>query len=530
MAFYLKVSPNDYPTIVGTMINIETGTYFFHNGKLLKNPDKTKFLHHYKGLTYDIRYKSGIITIFDNRHNNYFNVSLFTCVFISMYNNFIQYLKKNSYDLATVFNTTVYNNSGVQSKIDVNNIDLNTIRSMLTYKRDNKIGLNRIRMGHDRYYDNGPILEGDDRYLFRWSIHTSNDHMDSIVGLDHHLHYARIIVDGIDCFNLTHNDRLWRSIMCKDLTLYTKGLLYPDVITLDPYTGTCLEVTKDLYKYMLNNDFDMTSFNKGKPMLKLHDKYEDITDVEKQKTKVSMMRTIDNLEQYAIFYSGSRSSVPYINYTDVRPQRRSNDIHWIRQVRMAHNFDYDSHEKQYRYKSSYSNSVCFITGLPLYDWVYVFDIYMYKIVKKGKKIIYDDSEMRGGIKDIVNKKTKDDVLSTEYIIKDDPHHILISPFAYHYLSSNFVEMFEKLTGTKVMVYKTLVPRSLTDILSVLDISEVKKLILANLDFRFTVVNGIVAVVSSHIDVIGYRDKIPLAVMTGYVAYNAPKRICFFTYK
>jgi hypothetical protein len=94
---------------------------------------------------------------------------------------------------------------------------------------------------------------------------------------------------------------------------------------------------------------------------------------------------------------------------------------------------------------TYNNIKCYFTGIPLYDQFYIIDIYKYK-----------------------NKKI------------NTPIHIQVSPFVIHFMYPNFIEHFELLTNTKIILFKSQTDININDVINKIYINKYDKKILKSL--------------------------------------------------
>jgi hypothetical protein len=231
--------------------------------------------------------------------------------------------------------------------------------------------------------------------------------------------------------------------------------------------------------------------------------------------------TTINDNPYDHSYVGSRQlkswkkindNIFWIKWDNVRPRKKIDcALPWQEQIKRGnlpiYGFDDETNDespskldkklnKTIKFKNE--DYRCFVTNAPIYEDCYIIDIYKQQIIESvpvdeldeallnGAKIYTEPVEENKNTrrrrgqnirstkvlpkkKNIVDRKF---VKIIRMIYPKEPVHILISPYAAHYLDA--IKQFELTTMSKVIIYRTFCPRTCKDVIDSLEQDELYK--------------------------------------------------------
>jgi hypothetical protein len=486
----IKDTLHDLEAIVGEMINITYGMTIYENSKLLENFKK----NHNEYVINDVSY---------NIHPNIGMVFLLSNIDI---------------DITAIVSTFNYMTTAIRNKIDTLNLEVGSVdnRNNLlivdSYKNPysyisieyNKVLTKSINLLTNKftwyvfnkeYINNLPIIG--------WNAAESNYNIYSL---------SSIIYDGINCFKFKNGYKSPDYPSVRDCYIYDKGFIYDKVIQFNVDSGPLLEIAN--YYNKLNKN----------------------------------IRYNNKIKDHNLYYAMWEQLIIYENTNSLVP--------WYKQIKLGLlDGIRDNNKTINEYTINNKIYKCFITGIPIYEDCYVFDVVSiiiekivhvndlvnyskYKVIsnvvtqdeinelkysnttyteitdikadtkagakagakakkiKKNSKLINDNKTDN----EIDNKDNKTDNETRHYVkinyqhVFTTPKCLLISTFYVHFSNHNLypfdpIKYFEKLTQTKILVYRSYCPTKIQQVIESLDTTPLHKKILNELNEQITYSNG-----------------------------------------
>ena len=518
---YFKATKGDYKNslriIAGEVINITYGITYYKDGIILDKPIPRHNTYEIDGVEYDITQIIGSILIIDDTNPDLLGISYkLHKEFLSLYD---EVLKKHNL-------TTLRLPSGKDGTTQY--ILFNDVVSK---QQQGKIGFKTVKSG--TLYDESLTSIYDD---FTWWIHSNIKNMPVTFNYCKHSNYIRnehliisanlIILDFNNFYNLKHGYRCINLPSLENLTLYSENRILTKPILYSKYSGISIEIMKYSFNKKLKRNFFIDSvYYKNIKFAKwewiqpyLYNRIED-TDIDPFK------QILNGILDHQAYESESTS------YKDSR------DVHGGNSDSRG---DVHGGNSDSRYK-------CFLTGLPIYEDCYVFDIYqqyiteqipVHKLADYPNAVIITDKDLEstasksnvsrprastrnvaGDARNTAKKSQKNQIITNanvEFItIKylktyNTPKYILISPIFIHNICgiiastvskyqdevisarpigiNNWNEcryqalaVFEIITKTKALLYRTFCPVTLKTTIDELDAPNINKDILHSLN-------------------------------------------------
>jgi hypothetical protein len=411
-------SRNEINRIVTEMINIETGiTYFDQHGQLLEHCKPSHNMYVIESVEYDIHPNIGIVILLQNQIKP-ISIHDIENAHIAK-RSLLRHQKNMSLDLSIGQNPTT---------------QYICVTELLTPNNENP---------SIQYHKNETtsVYNTQGNQNFSWYVYTQGSlkfspfyipYITSAGKPEHQLLSLSTIV--YDNNNILLLDNMFRSPnvpSIKDYTIYLTNRIYDSSIYIDFMTGILSEIVSNFIN--ITNAFNTISFDI------FWIRWENVKPI---KLKNCAMTWQDQVKQGVLeFYS--------------EKDRLDDDT--------VYNEDY----------------TCFMSGIPIYEDCYVFDIYEQTIQEiisiKDLQVALDNGAIlhQPPVKPVKNiditksraikkgRTNMEQFVTISKIIKyDKPVHILISPYTMHCLDyiNNGAQLFEQQTQTKIIVYRTFCPR------------------------------------------------------------------------
>jgi hypothetical protein len=437
--------------IVAEMINIETGITYYNNiGNRLEHPTPNHNNYIIGDVSYDIHPNIGVIILLDRETSPGFNIY---DLIISSHREKIISL---SNELGSSFKLSVGNLHTTQYMC-VSDDSLDTLDNIYTHYCT-KIYINKILGSHkfDWFIYSINYLHVSPYYIPFINGSNIPEEMQllslSTIVLDNN---KLLLYDGFKSPNVP---------LITDYKIFNNGHICDKSIIIDNISGLTLEIASHFIT--LKNKFKKTNINNSVFWIKWE-------NVKPRVEKNCAMPWEIQVQQNSLGYLREIDQTTKLDTSET-----NDDIHQ------------STHDKNITYK-------CFMTGMPIYEDCYVLDIYE-QTIKKTINSKDLDAELKLGsvlyvppvkinantntnTRKIIKKSNKVDntvkesfIIVTRVIKHDKPVHILISPYAMHYLNPLYTgaQLFEQLTQTKVIIYRTFCPYLCKDVINKLDGSDI----------------------------------------------------------
>lgn len=449
---------NIIPRIAGEMVNIMLGIEYFSDGKILDYPKPGYNTYQIRGMEVELHPNTGVLIIVGN----------FNIVCNSIQNNVMSCLE------------TVYGKTGKYPKIPVG------MPGTTQYMYIEEV--NAIRMPNIIFNINSSIRSSIQHAHFVWYIYEKSTvsgvcplyvpYYTSINSVNYEekiLSLSSIIYSDNSVYNLEDE---WKS---PDFPLIQHYNVY-DNNQLCEYRIQC-DVKCGINKAIAAN---FTDINRNQ-------------DAQNNKHVVRRSNTWKKIND----------NIFWIKWENVKPRKKMEcALHWIEQIKRGslpiYGYDDETSDEKNTSTKITRNSPdrskrnhdfkCFMTDIPIYEDCYIIDIYKQTIteeihVDKLKKELEDGAVLLEKTEDEKsNKKRNTDLITIQKTIyPEEAVHILISPYAAHYL--NAITEFKKLTNSDVIIYRSFCPRTCEDVINKLKKPIVYKNILHAFNRGYSVTQG-----------------------------------------
>jgi hypothetical protein len=479
---YFRTTGNqtkDLERIAGEMINISLCSTYYEDGILLDNPKLSHNSYLIDSVEYEIHPNCGLV-IFRVPDNSYMHTLIepkFREMMVKLGNKFG--MKKAGTGISgTTQYMMIENKTAALGHVDIQIVG----------------GAGR------RFFENFPASAN-----FIWCIVENDDASEHlpVAGYSHKnfpqveklLSLSSIIYDANDTFNLPDGDRSPDFPSITSYNSYKKGLIFDKKITYSANVGLTVEIAKiygiaNYTKYIENKCYELPLTVVSRP-------------------------------------------IRYVKWKNIRPHTSfEGALSWIEQINkgsLDEDINCETDDDIRLQKKSEKNEIqrCYITGCPIYEDCYVFDIYERKIIEyipaadikkypdatiivdeplENKTAPESDNTTRGrgrgrGIsrkkrgastvvpavkKPVIRRGAKGpapNLIKISRVIEyDTPRCILVSPFYVHCASyDDQISEFENKTNTKVLVYRTFSPTTLEAVINASNASELHKKILNSIN-------------------------------------------------
>jgi len=418
--------------IAGEIVNIETNKEYYINGVLNKNVNIKKDYNSYiiNDNEYSYNMNKGYIYLYGSDEIQKFEIyDNFLKILNDLINEFYDNLKENKISNFYINNTNGNNILEIK-KISKMKRNINFEEEKRNYNFDYEW----IIKFHNINYDDKSIYNSNASRLEFIPLNNNNLGYANIYSLN------TIIFDNISLFNFKNEARFINYPNLKDFKILNNIEIIDNVYVYEFHTNILLEISKrfvniDKQKFydckmniyyinynnlnLINNKTVYTSKNWLEEITYyLENKI--IDEVKSDEVKNDEIKS-DEIKSDEIKSDEIKSDE--IKSDEIKNDEvKSNEVINDRKQKLIEKYKFV--KKNINIDGNpinYNNLKCYFTGIPLYDQVYVFDIYKYKNIK----INY-------------------------------PIHILVSPYVIHFYE-DFIKDFELLTDTKIILFKTLVP-------------------------------------------------------------------------
>jgi hypothetical protein len=433
---------NDIITYIlaGEIVNMETNKEYYINGMINKNLDIKKDYNSYiiNNNEYNYYMKKGYIHIYNHSYDyrKQFEIIIDND---TLYDVIIQFY----HNIDNVYTKTKFNNT----KNDI--LDLVYInkfkRTINNYRKRTFENSSKFKDYVWTIYENNINEDGDSRrnYYIPVSDYTyiSYSHINSL---------NSIIIDNSDLFNIKNELRFPNFPKLKDYKILDNVEIIPNVYIYNYNTNILLEIVKrflhienelNLLKFVdCSRNVYYIDFNNIRNIYNTitHKSNNWLKEIKNYLCKIYDNNLINQNAQSENKQSENKQSENIENKQSENKQSENKQS----ENKQSENIEMIKKEiaKKYYFKkkkvineNNLTNNFlkCYFTGVPLYNEVYVFDIYKYKNI------------------DI-----------------HEPIHILLSPFIIHFYP-NFIKDFEYLTDTKIILFKTNININIFEVIDII---------------------------------------------------------------